>query len=389
MTSVLPLPFDRAVKLAAILAMFVIMTAIATNLRYSLQTDFVSFWAASKLTLAGTPAAAYNLDVHRAMELSAVAVDGTIPFTYPPPYLFAILPLGLLPYAFAHAVWVSTTLSAYIAAAQRLVPGAGVIALAFPPVIICGIGGQNGFLIAAIFMAGMTMLKTRPFLAGLTLGLIVFKPHLGVLLPLALIAGRERRAFAGAAVSTICLVLLSLAAFGWVSWAGFIALVPMASEIAAAGLVNWNKMASIYAALRLVGMPEYFAVAFHGLGALCGCFLVWRIWRMSSDVVLRAAVLGSATLLISPYVFIYDQVLLVPALAYLSQRGINKGAMSFVYAVAILSLAGNFYSAAALNLAPIVPLALLGMIWRDHRFTLKDATVHAAFGADSRTPSST
>ena len=163
----------------------------------------------------------------------------------------------------------------------------------------------------------------------------------------------------------------------------------MASEIAAAGLVNWNKMASIYAALRLVGMPEYFAVAFHGLGALCGCFLVWRIWRMSSDVVLRAAVLGSATLLISPYVFIYDQVLLVPALAYLSQRGINKGAMSFVYAVAILSLAGNFYSAAALNLAPIVPLALLGMIWRDHRFTLNDATVHAAFGADSRTPSST
>lgn len=138
----LPSLFDRAVKIAAILAMFVIMTAIATNLRYNLQTDFVSFWAAAKLALAGAPVAAYDLDLHQSMEMTAVAIDGTIPFTYPPPYLFAVFPFGLLPYAPAHAVWVGTTLSAYVAATHKLVPAAGILAIAFPPAVICGIGGQ-------------------------------------------------------------------------------------------------------------------------------------------------------------------------------------------------------------------------------------------------------
>lgn len=382
-------PFDRAVKIAAILAMFVIMTAIATNLRYHLQTDFVSFWAAAKLALAGTPAAAYDLDLHRSMEMTAVAIDGTIPFTYPPPYLFVVLPFALLPYAMAHAVWVATTVSAYIAAAHKLVPGTGMLAIAFPPVVICGIGGQNSFLIAAIFMAGMALLKLRPFIAGLMLGLIAFKPHLGVLLPLALIAGREWRAFAGATVSTLGLILLSIVAFGIVSWEGFIALLPLAGEVAAAGLVSWNKMASIYAALRLVGVPNHFAIAMHAAIAVAGCILVWRVWRTTTDITTRAAVLCSATLLISPYVFIYDQVLLVPALAYLWQRGTDRRWLTLIYALAILSLAGNFYSETILNLAPITPLLLLALIARYQLFIKREASSHAAFGADCRTPSST
>lgn len=382
-------PFDRAVKIAAILAMFVIMTAVATNLRYNLQTDFVSFWAAAKLALARTPAAAYDLDLHRSIEMTAVAIDGTIPFTYPPPYLFAVLPFGLLPYAMAHAVWVATTVSTYIAASHKLAPGSGILAIAFPPAIICGIGGQNSFLIAAIFMTGMTLLKPRPFVAGVVLGLIAFKPHLGVLLPLALIAGREWRAFVGAAVSTLGLILFSIIAFGIASWEGFIALIPLAGEIAAAGLVSWNKMASLYGALRLLGLTDYVAVAAHGAIAVAGCILVWRVWRTSVDIGLRAAVLGSATLLISPYVFIYDQVLMVPALAYLWQRGNDHRWLALIYAAAMLSLAGNFYSATILNVAPVAPLIVLTLIARDHLRLERKTSGYAAFGADWRTPSST
>ncbi len=381
--------FDRAIKIVAILVMFVIMTAIATNLRFTLQTDFVSFWAASKLALAGTPAAAYDLDLHRSMEMTAVAIEGTIPFTYPPPYLFAVFALGLLPYAVAHAVWVLTTLSAFVAATQKLIPGGGILALAFPPAIICGIGGQNSFLIAAIMITGMILLRFQPFAAGLMFGLIVFKPHLGLLLPLALLAGREWRAFAAATVSTVALVFFSVAAFGLASWEGFLALIPLAGNVAAAGLVSWNKMASLFAALRLLGMPAYLAAVIHLAVAIAACIIVWRVWRMSSDAVLRAAVLGSATLLISPYVFIYDQVLLVPALAYLWQRSSNRRALSLAYMISGLGLAGNFYSAATLNIAPIVPVMLLALIWRDFRFGSLADRPYAAFGADSRTPSST
>jgi Glycosyltransferase family 87 len=389
MRHALPLTFDKAVKAAAILSAFVVLTAICTNLRYHLQTDFVSFWAAAKLSLAGNPALAYDLEAHKAMELTAVAVNGTIPFPYPPTYMFAILPFGLLPYAMAHAVWVATTMSAYVAAANKLVPKAGLLAIAFPPVIICGIGGQNSFLLAAIFMLGMILLKSRPFIAGLILGLMIFKPHLGLLLPLALIAGREWRAFAGAAVSTLGVILLSTVAFGVSSWAGFIAMLPLAGQIAAEGLVSWNKMASVYASLRLLGTPEILAGAIHVTVALAASLIVWRVWQSSRDVRARAAVLGAATLTVSPYLFIYDQVLLVPALAYLWQRGGHEKRLGVLYTIAVISLAGNFFSATSTNLAPLLPIALLALIWRDSRAVARPSFTQAAFGADCLTPSST
>lgn len=381
--------FDNAVKAAAILSAFIVLTAICTNLRYNLQTDFVSFWAAAKLALGGNPAAAYDLDAHKAMEVTAVAVNGVIPFPYPPTYFLAILPFGLLPYAMAHAAWVGTTLSAYVAAAHKLVPNAGLLALAFPPVIICGIGGQNSFLLAAIFMLGMTLIKSRPFVAGLILGLMIFKPHLGVLLPLALVAGRDGRAFAGATVSTLGLVLFSGLAFGLSSWTGFIEMLPFAGEIAADGLVSWNKMASIYASLRLIGMPVALAGAIHAAVALIASVFVWRVWQTSPDVRARAAVLGAATLTVSPYLFIYDQVLLIPALAYLWQRGGNEKWIAALFGIALIGLAGNFFSATSINLAPLLPVILLAIIWRDSRTAARPPSAQAAFGADCLTPSST
>jgi alpha-1,2-mannosyltransferase len=363
--------FRKAVKAAAILSAFVIFTAVCTNLRHILQTDFVSFWAAAKLALGGNPLAAYDIESHKAMELTAVAVDGTIPFTYPPPYLFAILPFGLFSYAIAHAIWVGTTLSAYLTAVHKLAPNSALLAMAFPPAMICGIGGQNSFLLAAIFMLGMVCLKSLPFAAGLMLGLIVIKPHLGLLLPLALLAGREWRAFAGATISTLGLMLLSAVAFGPTSWTKFIELLPFASQIASAGLVSWAKMASIYASLRLAGFPEAIAFGVHIVFAVAASVIVWQVWRRSTDLMLRAAVLSCATLMISPYLFIYDQVFLVPAIAHLWRRGGSEKPLAMLYIISLVSLAGSFQSVTNFNLAPVLPTILLWLMWRQRNKTVE------------------
>ena len=369
MASARPSTFDKSIKGAAILSAFVILTAICTNLRYNLQTDFVSFWAAAKLALGGNPEAAYDLDLHKAVEMTAVAVKGLIPFPYPPTYLLAVLPFGLLPYAMAHAVWVGTTLTAYLVVAHKLSANSALLAMAFPPVILCGIGGQNSFLMAAIFMTAMTLMKTRPFIAGLVFGLLAFKPHLGLLLPIALIAGRDWRTFAGAAVSTLGLILLSFVVFGPESWSGFRTLLPLAGSIASEGLVSWNKMASVYASLRLAGVPEPLAWIVHALVAVTAIVFLWRAWRTSTDIGYRAAALAAATLLISPYLFIYDQLLLVPALVYLWQRGGHEKWLGLIYAIAILSLAGNFYMATVVSVAPLLPTMLIALIWHDRRLT--------------------
>jgi hypothetical protein len=45
------------------------------------------------------------------------------------------------------------------------------------------------------------VLERRPYLAGSLFGLMIFKPQLGLLLPVALIAGRQWRVFAAAAAT--------------------------------------------------------------------------------------------------------------------------------------------------------------------------------------------
>ena len=359
-----PSTLQKAARLWGMFAIFVVATAILTNINNSNQTDFISFWAAAKLALAGNFSGIYDLEQHRAIQTAVIHLDGYMPFPYPPPYILAVLPFGLMAYPVAHAAWVLGTGSAYLAAARRLVPESGWLAVAFPPVIICGIIGQNSFLAAAIMMFALALLRSSPLRAGLVFGLLIFKPHLGILIPVALIAGREWRVFAGATLSTVGLIIGSLILFGWASWTGFFALLPLYGSIAADGLVSWNKMASVYAAASLIGVPTVLAWLLHIGIAVAAVAILWRTWATTKDVGLRGVTLVSATLLISPYLYVYDQVMLFAALALLWQRGIDQRWLMAIYGVSIFSLAGSFMPATIINLAPLVPIIPLLIVTR-------------------------
>ncbi|MGN5509364.1 glycosyltransferase 87 family protein, partial [Campylobacter coli] len=58
---------------------------------------------------------------------------------------------------------------------------------AFPAVWVTEGHGQNAFLTTALMGAGLAGLETRPWLAGVAFGLLTFKPHLGLLIPVLLL----------------------------------------------------------------------------------------------------------------------------------------------------------------------------------------------------------
>ncbi len=68
-------------------------------------------------------------------------------------------------------------------------------------VFINAVGGQNSTWTAALSGSGLSLLERRPLLAGGLLGLLIYKPQLGLLIPVALLAGRHWRASEGVAVS--------------------------------------------------------------------------------------------------------------------------------------------------------------------------------------------
>lgn len=358
-------PLASGWRIAAVLSLTVVATAVMLNLSAPYPMDFISYWAAGKLALAGHAVTAYDIAAHRAVEASAVAAPTIMPFPYPPPFLLMLLPFGALPYAWAAAAWIGITLLGYALAVRRLAPDIGAVAIAFPPVMVCGITGQNGFLTAALLVAGLVIQPRRPWLAGLLFACLAIKPQIGVLIPLALIAGREWRTFAGAGIGVIGLASAGLAAFGLAAWNGFLAILPLYGSIAGKGLVGWHKMASVYASLRLAAVPDSVALVLHGGAALAGAALVWRVWRQTADPLHRGAALAVGTALISPYLYVYDQLLLVVALAFLLRSVVSQGVIAALCLVPLVTLVQSaWFPGAHLNPAPLLPLFLLVLLWR-------------------------
>ena len=119
------------------------------------------------------------------------------PWVYPPPFLLLILPLGILgPMASLRCFPLGP---ASRACCSRSKPGPAsreqravliVSTAASPAAMFTLLAGQNAFFTAALLVGGLAMLGRTPAMAGALLGLLVFKPQLAVLVPVALLARR-------------------------------------------------------------------------------------------------------------------------------------------------------------------------------------------------------
>ncbi len=344
--------------------LFLIVTALVTILRDPYQMDFISYWAAGRLGLEGQAPLAYDFNAHRAVELQATMVAG-IPFGYPPAFLIIAAPFALFGYPTAAVLWVILTWAAYAVAVRRWAPRAFWLAMAMPPVLINAVTGQAGFLIAALFVGGMMLMPKRPLMGGILLGLMVVKPQLGIVLPFALAAGREWRAFIGAVISSVGFLLAGLIVFGAASYQAWLGNAGLYSSVVADGLAGWHRMASVYASLRFAGVgaaPAWIAQGLVALAAVAAC--CW-LWHRKAEWGARAGALAAATALASPYMFGYDTLILIVPLAWLVTRGRHAPLLALCWALMLLGLLQALGWSPGPNLAPLVPAILLALIWRE------------------------
>jgi hypothetical protein len=351
----------------ALLFLFIGVTALVTMLGDPYQMDFVSYWAGAQLAVAGNPAGAYDVTLHRDVELGAIPLHGALPFAYPPCFLLPLAPFGLLSYPVAAFDWVLLTFAAYCAALRRWAPGMPWLALSFPPLLVNVITGQAGFLVAALFIGGMSLLPRRPLVAGILLGLLIVKPQLGLVLPLALLAGREWRAIAGAAASSIGLVVLSILIFGWAPYQAWLGNADLIASIASEGRAGWHRMASVYGALRMAGLASGAAWIIHGAVAIAAAGAACLIWYRKADPGARAGALAAATALASPYFFVYDTLILVAPFLWLVGRGRHWLLLGLAWAILFLALVQVAGWSGGPNLMPLAPIVLLGLILLETR----------------------
>ena len=76
------------------------------------------------------------------------------------------------------------------------------------------------------------------------------------------------------------------------------------------------------------------------------------------------AALVTATLLLSPYIYMYDQVMLIVAIIWALQQGYSERTIVRVYMLSLLAFAIMLTDAPVLNLIPLAPLAMLYLLFR-------------------------
>ena len=294
-----------------------------------LGTDFLSFWTASRLTLDGQPAAAYDPATHAAAQhaLFPASTAGYFAFFYPPTFLILCLPLAAIPYLAALGVWLAAGFVALFACVRRLLPQgwSALPVVAFPAVLVNAGHGQNGFLSAACLGGAMLLLERRPFLAGACLGALVFKPHLLLGAPVALVAARRWPVVAGAATSALGLVAASWLVLGGDAWGGFVRSSPLARAVLEQGLVDHGKMGSVFAAVRLLHGGVNLAYAAQVVAAVAACALL--AWTAASRPGAHAegALLVAATPFCTPFLLSYDLVCLALPIAWVAAEAQRTG----------------------------------------------------------------
>ena len=294
-----------------------------------LGTDFSNVYAAGKYVLEGKSAAPYDWPLQHKKEQEIFGEQ--TPFYgwhYPPIFLFLAAALALLPYLAALAVWQASTLALYLLSIRAILPRAAIWlpALAYPAVLINIAHGHNGFLTAALIGGGLYLLRSKPVAAGILLGLLIYKPQFGVLIPLALAAGGYWRAFVAAGLTVLALCAASYVAFGIETWDAFRDSMTLTREIVLEkGDTGFHKIQSVFAAVRLLGGSAGLAYAAQGIVFVTVAAFVFRLWRGNRAFALKAAALIAGSMLATPYLLDYDLMIAAPAIAFLAGHGLNKG----------------------------------------------------------------
>jgi alpha-1,2-mannosyltransferase len=347
-----------------------------------LGTDFSSFYAAGSLVLDGRAGDVYDMALHYAREQQIFgAATPYYGWLYPPIFLLVAVPLALLPYPLALAIWQGGSFAFYLAVIAAILrrqrSDGGAIAhiwlpaaAAFPAVFINLGHGQNGFLTAALLGAALVALPKRPILAGILFGLLAYKPQFAVIIPVALLASGQWRTILAAGATVIALAAATYVAFGPDLWWSFVASTETSRKLLLEqGDVGFEKLQSVFAAVRMWGGGVTLGYIVQGAASVVAVGSVAWIWRSSTDRDLKAALLLVATLLASPHVLDYDLMILAPAIAFMVAAGAARGFRH--YEITLLAaawiaplLARGIAGSTGIPLGLMTVLALYALIMR-------------------------
>ncbi|GAB5387549.1 MAG: hypothetical protein Alpg2KO_05170 [Alphaproteobacteria bacterium] len=341
--------------------------------------DFLAFWSAGRIWCELGFEQVYRDLAQKAMHAHAsAAYPNVMRFAYPPFALYLFGGLGALPFVPAAFAFIYGTMTMLGVVLHRILGRVDLtmLFLAAPAALWCVLRGQSSFLLAAVFGIAMLCLPRRQVLAGLAIAVLAIKPQLGLLLPIALLAAGFYRAFAAAAIAVLALIGSTLIVFDLAIWERWL----FAAD-AVGRLVNQNGdfifppnlPASIYGTGLMLGTPRLPMLIMHFVvAAIAAGIALWCCWQYRKgklDWPLAGAVVIAATLLVNPYILIYDLTLLLIPMAILFQHARQDTPLKYEYRSVLLilllpALTDVIALTTGIQLVSVVIIAALALLMR-------------------------
>ncbi len=287
-----------------------VYAAIVTYVpQYTVRNDFRLMYGAALAAQRHGYSHLYDLSAQQAAVHGLGAGFYYSPFINPPPLAWLVTPLTALPFGAALVVWSGVLVAALAFAWFLAAPGdrqarvaLGATWLGLFPVAFGLMVGQPVALVAAAVAACWWLAsRGRPWVAGLSLSLIVVKPQLALLVPLCLLVAGQTRVFIAWLVPSAIIGVVALALLGADGVARYRDVLTIAS--------GWQITRS-YAVSGLVGTgPQLYAAS--AVAVAAAVVAAWR-WRHAGlEIPIAAGIVGS--LLFTPYVGFQDFAMLVVA----------------------------------------------------------------------------
>jgi alpha-1,2-mannosyltransferase len=295
----------------------------------TLGTDWMVFYGAIRSVLDGNAPLIFDGD--RFTDFLNTSFAGWLskplefrPWAYPPSFLLILLPFAPLGFFGSYVAFQVVTggllaLALRSSAAAALPSGALLAAaLICPASAINAIDGQAVFLVAALIVGGFGLLERRPYLGGLVLGLLTFKPQFCILVPIALLAAGQWRALLASGLSALAMMIASGMIFGWDLWLRWFPLIIENLVSPSEKWIEFGRMwgHSVYTCAVLLGAPQRLASWIQLLATLGAAASVVIAFRSRLGTREKTAVFLAATVLAAPHSGPYDVTLLVIAAAF-------------------------------------------------------------------------
>jgi len=359
----------------------------AGNIKFQ---DFLPFYVSARLMAHHRAIDIYDQNVQlRELQSIVGPTQVEIPYLYGPQVALLFVPFTRLSFATAAWMWSSISVLMYFACihavwkrCQSLSQGApslppfsrekwgfALATLAFPPLFHVFVRGQVSVLILVCFtLAFLAFNNNRPALAGIALGFLMMKPPFLIAISLVLLFAGAWRSFAGLAVSAMAQLVFARFYFGGAVMRAYLELMLRpdrwinATELSLAP-IQMHSLRSFWA--LLIPLPIA-AFALYILTSVIVIVVTIAIWRSHLPLSLRYSGLILSSVLVNPHLFVYDLLVLTPALLLIvdwcltnEQAALRSELFVFSYLAFILPLFGPVSRWTHLQFSVIAFIALL------------------------------